>query len=96
MSLLSDNSSALHAEPLHAEQRIACRLCCTVMLCCCAAGKTNTPEYGAGSQTFNRLWGTTVNPWDTTKTAGGSSGGSAAAVAVGQVGPNTLLLLLLL
>jgi Asp-tRNA(Asn)/Glu-tRNA(Gln) amidotransferase A subunit family amidase len=50
------------------------------------AGKTNTPEFGAGSQTFNKLFGTTVNPWDTSKTTGGSSGGSAAALAVGQVG----------
>ncbi|WIA30423.1 hypothetical protein OEZ86_000507 [Tetradesmus obliquus] len=48
-------------------------------------GKTNTPEMGAGSQTYNKLFGTTVTPWDTSKTAGGSSGGSAAAVAVGQV-----------
>ncbi|KAF6258940.1 amidase signature domain-containing protein [Scenedesmus sp. NREL 46B-D3] len=48
-------------------------------------GKTNTPEMGAGSQTYNELFGTTLNPWDTSKTPGGSSGGSAAAVAVGQV-----------
>lgn len=49
------------------------------------AGKTNTPEFGAGSQTFNNVFGTTLNPWDIRKTAGGSSGGSAAALAVGQV-----------
>jgi hypothetical protein len=55
------------------------------MMCCAGAGKTNTPEFGAGSQTFNRLFGTTVNPWNTSKTVGGSSGGSAAALAVGQV-----------
>ncbi len=48
-------------------------------------GKTNTPEYGAGSQTFNAVFGTTLNPWDTTKTAGGSSGGAAAAVACGML-----------
>eukprot|EP00775_Hariotina_reticulata_P011644 gene11644-11789_t len=48
-------------------------------------GKTNTPEFAAGSQTYNKLFGATLNPWDTSKTAGGSSGGSAAAVAVGQV-----------
>lgn len=47
-------------------------------------GKTNTPEFGNGSVTFNDIFGTTVNPWDTTKTSGGSSGGSAAAVATGQ------------
>tara|TARA_B100000963_G_scaffold312037_1_gene289253 strand:- start:387 stop:1805 length:1419 start_codon:yes stop_codon:yes gene_type:complete len=44
-------------------------------------GKTNTPEWGLGSQTFNRLFGTTANPYDTRKTPGGSSGGAAAAIA---------------
>ena len=44
-------------------------------------GKTNTPEFGAGSQTFNRVFGATRNPYDLTKTCGGSSGGAAAAVA---------------
>jgi amidase len=44
-------------------------------------GKTNTPEFGAGSQTFNTLFGPTRNPYDVTKTCGGSSGGAAAAVA---------------
>ena len=44
-------------------------------------GKTNTPEFGAGSQTFNRVFGATRNPWDVTKTCGGSSGGAAVAVA---------------
>ena len=48
-------------------------------------GKSNTPEFGAGSTTFNDVFGTTVNPWDTTKTCGGSSGGAAAALATGQV-----------
>ena len=48
-------------------------------------GKSNTPEFGAGSTTFNDVFGTTVNPWDTTKTCGGSSGGAAAALAAGQV-----------
>jgi amidase len=46
-------------------------------------GKTNTPEFGAGSQTFNAVFGTTRNPWDTRMTPGGSSGGAAAAVAAG-------------
>ena len=46
-------------------------------------GKTNTPEFGAGSQTFNTVFGTTRNPWDTRMTPGGSSGGAAAAVAAG-------------
>jgi len=44
-------------------------------------GKTNTPEFGAGSQTFNKVFGATRNPYDLTKTCGGSSGGAAAAVA---------------
>jgi aspartyl-tRNA(Asn)/glutamyl-tRNA(Gln) amidotransferase subunit A len=46
-------------------------------------GKTNTPEFGWKGATDNRVFGPTRNPWDTTKTAGGSSGGSAAAVAAG-------------
>jgi amidase len=46
-------------------------------------GKTNTPEFGAGSQTFNKVFGVTRNPWDTRLTPGGSSGGAAAAVAAG-------------
>jgi amidase len=48
-------------------------------------GKTNTPEFGAGSQTFNEVFGVTRNPYDLTRTAGGSSGGAAAAVAAGMV-----------
>src|SRR5262245_33133602 len=48
-------------------------------------GKTNTPEFGAGSQTFNAVFGTTRNPYDLSKTPGGSSGGAAAAVAAGMV-----------
>jgi amidase len=46
-------------------------------------GKTNTPEFGAGSQTFNKIFGATRNPYDLTKTCGGSSGGSAVALACG-------------
>jgi len=48
-------------------------------------GKTNTPEFGAGSNTFNEVFGATRNPYDLTKTAGGSSGGAAAAVACGML-----------
>jgi amidase len=44
-------------------------------------GKTNTPEFGAGSQTFNTIFGATRNPYDLTRTCGGSSGGAATAVA---------------
>ncbi|HEY2630631.1 MAG TPA: amidase family protein, partial [Usitatibacter sp.] len=44
-------------------------------------GKTNTPEFAAGSQTFNKVFGTTLNPYDSDKTCGGSSGGAAVAVA---------------
>jgi amidase len=46
-------------------------------------GKTNTPEFGAGSQTFNSLFGATRNPYALDKTSGGSSGGAAAALAAG-------------
>jgi amidase len=47
-------------------------------------GKSNTPEFAAGSQTFNTIFGSTKNPFDITKTAGGSSGGAAAALATGM------------
>jgi amidase len=48
-------------------------------------GKTNTPEFGAGSQTFNEVFGETRNPYDLTKTCGGSSGGAAVALACGML-----------
>jgi amidase len=48
-------------------------------------GKTNTPEFGAGSQTFNPVFGPTRNPWDLSKTCGGSSGGAAVALATGMI-----------
>lgn len=48
-------------------------------------GKTNTPEFGAGSQTFNQVFGETLNPYDTTKTCGGSSGGAAVSLACGML-----------
>ncbi|MFN8485419.1 MAG: amidase [Anaerolineae bacterium] len=48
-------------------------------------GKTNTPEFGAGSQTFNPVFGATLNPYDVTKTCGGSSGGAAVSLACGML-----------
>jgi len=48
-------------------------------------GKTNTPEFGAGSQTYNEVFGETLNPYDTSKTCGGSSGGAAVALACGML-----------
>ncbi len=48
-------------------------------------GKTNAPEWGLGSQTFNRVFGATRNPYDVTKTCGGSTGGGAVALACGMV-----------
>jgi amidase len=47
-------------------------------------GKSNTPEFAAGSQTFNTIFGATTNPYDVTMTAGGSSGGAAVALATGM------------
>jgi amidase len=48
-------------------------------------GKTNTPEFGAGSQTFNPVFGATLNPYDLRRTCGGSSGGAAVALACGML-----------
>jgi len=48
-------------------------------------GKTNMPEFGAGSHTFNEVFGATRNPYDPRLSAGGSSGGAAAALAAGMV-----------
>jgi amidase len=48
-------------------------------------GKTNTPEFGAGSQTYNEVFGETRNPYDLTRTCGGSSGGAAVALACGMI-----------
>jgi amidase len=50
-----------------------------------AIGKTNTPEFGLGSHTFNRVYGVTRNPYDQSKSAGGSSGGAGAALAAGML-----------
>jgi amidase len=48
-------------------------------------GKTNCPEFAAGANTFNEVFGRTRNPWDPTKSAGGSTGGGAAALATGMI-----------
>lgn len=47
--------------------------------------KSNTPEFGAGANTFNEVFGATRNPWNTAMTCGGSSGGAAVALATGEV-----------
>ena len=49
-------------------------------------GKTNTPLYAGDAQTYNAVFGTTNNPWDLTRTTGGSSGGAAAALTAGFTG----------
>lgn len=46
--------------------------------------KTNTPEFGAGANTFNAIFGPTLNPWNTSRNAAGSSGGAAASLATGE------------
>ena len=48
-------------------------------------GKTNVPEFGMGSHTYNKVYGTTLNPYDRSKSAGGSSGGAGAALASGML-----------
>jgi amidase len=48
-------------------------------------GKTNTPEFGVGSHTFNEVFGATHNPWALDRSAGGSSGGAGAALAAGLI-----------
>ncbi len=50
-----------------------------------AIGKTNTPEFGLGSHTYNKVYGITRNPYDPSKSAGGSSGGAGAALASGML-----------
>ena len=52
---------------------------------CVVVGKTNTPEFGWKADTVNEVFGATHNPWSLDRSAGGSSGGSAAALAAGLV-----------
>src|SRR5258706_4625568 len=51
-------------------------------------GKTNISEFGMGSHTYNEVYGTTLNPYDLTKSAGGSSGGAGAPLAAGKFPPS--------
>jgi amidase len=48
-------------------------------------GKSNTPEFGAGANTFNEVFGPSLSPWNTKKTVGGSSGGAASSLVSGEV-----------
>ncbi|MDW3180321.1 MAG: amidase family protein [Acidimicrobiia bacterium] len=65
-------------EPASADGHVAAQLRAAGAI---IIGKTNTPEFGTGSHTFNDVFGITRNPWNLNKTAGGSSGGAAAALA---------------
>ncbi|MDQ7903666.1 amidase family protein [Phytohabitans sp. ZYX-F-186] len=78
------HGSAAHAgaPPATVDSVLAARLRAAGAL---IIGKTNTPEHGLGTLTFNPLFGTTVTPWDLTRHAGGSSGGAAAALAAGML-----------
>lgn len=77
-----------HGSPLHASD--IPKLDCLVVerekkAGAIVVGKTNVPEWGLGSQTFNPVFGPTLNPYDLTKTCGGSTGGGAVALACGMV-----------
>ncbi len=79
----STSGSALLAEHVpEADDAIVTRLRAAGAI---TIGKTNTPEFGAGSHTFNPVFGATRNPWDPSKTCGGSSGGAAVALATGMI-----------
>ncbi len=69
-------------EPAEADSHLVARLRAAGAI---PVGKTNTPEFGYSIDTRNRRFGPTRNPWDPTRSPGGSSGGSAAAVAAGMV-----------
>ncbi len=78
-----------HGSPLHADDPVATRDSTHVARLraagCVVVGKTNTPEYAWSANTVNTLFGATRNPWNTAHSPGGSSGGSAAALAAGMV-----------
>ncbi|ROR92989.1 amidase [Nocardioides aurantiacus] len=67
------------APPATSDSLVAARLQAAGAI---VVGKTNTPEFGLGSHTYNSVHGTTLNAWDQSRTAGGSSGGAAVAVAL--------------
>ena len=81
---VTTQGSAAHAEDPVAtrDSALVARL---VAAGCVVVGKTNTPELGWKPDTENPLFGATLNPWNLEHTAGGSSGGSAAAIASGMV-----------
>ncbi len=72
-----------HRDRIAAEHSAFTRRCLAAGLV--IFGRTATPEFGLRAVTESKLWGPSRNPWDTTRTPGGSSGGSAAAVAAGIV-----------
>ena len=81
---VTTHGSALHADddPATDDSALVERLRAAG---CVVVGKTNTPEHGWKADTVNQLFGATHNPWSFARSAGGSSGGSAAAVAAGLV-----------
>jgi len=82
--LPTTHGSPLHegTEPARGDSALVARL---RQAGCVVVGKTNTPEFGWTSRTENALHGLTRNPWNLDHTPGGSSGGSAAAIAAGMV-----------
>ncbi len=81
---VTTNGSAVHADdpPAAQDSLLVERL---KRAGCVVVGKTNTPEFGFKGDTTNPVFGPTRNPWDTTRSAGGSSGGTGAALASGMV-----------
>jgi Asp-tRNA(Asn)/Glu-tRNA(Gln) amidotransferase A subunit family amidase len=81
---VTTNGCAVHADdpPATKDSVLVARL---RQAGCVVLGKTNTPEYGFKADTSNPLFGATRNPWNVERSAGGSSGGSAAALASGMV-----------
>lgn len=82
--LVTTHGSALHAAdpPAARDSEHVARLRAAG---CIVVGKTNTPEFGWTADTSNAVYPATANPWDPARSAGGSSGGSAAAIASGMV-----------